>query len=186
MIRINLIPPSERASLKVVRPTILFVVLAALVVAALTSATVYLRWQIANEKSRLASYKDTVAAVGRYRREQASLEQKTRELVTLANPLEEELAARQPALDLELLLSRAASKAAGSNVWLRELILQRDGALSMTGYAVEFGDVSRFLTAVGQDPFTIQSSSTEWVERDGARLLGFSARIAAVKGGAEP
>lgn len=185
MIRINLIPPNERASLKVIRPAVVFMIVAALVVGAVTSATIYMRWQVANEKSRLASYKDTVAAVGRYQREQAELEKKTRELATLASPLQEELAAQQPALDLELLLSRAASRAASNNVWLRELVLHKDGTLAVTGYGVEFTDVSRFLAAVGQEPFTIQASSTEWVERDGARLLEFSARIAAAKGGAK-
>lgn len=184
--RINLIPPAERASLKVIQPITLLLIAGTLFVSTLAFSTVYLRWQVANERSRLASYQSTIAAVGRYRQELSRLEMETEQLSTLSKPLQVQLAANQLQLDLVALLSQSASSAAASNVWLRELVVQGDGITPLTGYAVDSGDVSGFLGTLGQGPFAVLSSSTRRVEQGGARLLEFSARVGVLKGGARP
>lgn len=184
--RINLIPPEERASLRTIQtPTILFIA-GTIIVAGLVFATVYLRWQVANERERLGSYQTTMSTLNRYRTEVSKLEKETHQLEELVKPLEEQLAANRTPTDLSLFLSRVTSSAQTGHVWLRELSVHKDGVASLDGYAVEFSEVSRFLSALGRDPLTVQMGSTRWTERGGVRLLSFSAKVRSAGGGDLP
>lgn len=184
MMRINLLPPEARASLRVIQTTTVLFVAGAILAAILAFGTVYLRLQVASERERLVSYQSTMSAMGRYRAEISKLEKETRQLRELVQPLEEQLVANRPAVDLPLLLGRLAMAVKDGHVWLREAAMQKDGVVPLTGYAVEFAEVSRFLAAVGRDPLAVQMGSTRWVEQGGIRLLEFSARIAPTSGGA--
>lgn len=186
MMRINLLPPEERASMRVIQISTVLFICGVFLIAALSFATVYLRWQVVNERERLESYQTTLGSVSRYRREMSHMERETRELEQLVQPLKELLAANQDRVDLSLLLRRTSTAAQVSNLWLRELTVQKDGHATLTGYCVELAETSRFLANVGLEPFRVQMSSTRWIEESDLRVLELVTRMTTTNVGGKP
>jgi hypothetical protein len=91
MMRINLLPENERASLHVVQLSTMLVIAGIVLVASLSFATVYLRWQVVSERERQASYQSTMTTMVRYRTETNKLQQETKRLKELLGPLEAQL-----------------------------------------------------------------------------------------------
>jgi Tfp pilus assembly protein PilN len=183
MMRINLLPDKERASLQAVQMGTLLFISTIVLVSVLSFATVYLRWQVNNAREQISGYQTTMAAVARYRSEMNKMQQDTKKLQDAIGPLQAQLQANRTLVDLATLLGRATSSAQSSNIWLRELSVQKDGTAPVSGYAVEFTEVSRFLRSLGIDPFNVVMGSTRWVERGGVKLLEFDARVGPAKGG---
>lgn len=186
MMRINLLPPSQRASLRTVQLGTVLLIIGIVYVAVLSFASVYLCVQVANERERLEGYQATVASIARYRSEITRLEREANVLTELAKPFAEQLAANQPAIDLTLLFRRTVSAAQAGHVWLRELSVQKDGSTPVIGYAVEFSEVTRFLDALGREPFHVVMGATRWGERGGVKVVEFNARVNPIPGGVQP
>lgn len=181
--QINLLPDNERASLQVVQlGTVLFII-GIVLIASLSFWTVYLRWQVISERDWQSGYQATVATLSKYKSETNHLQQDTRKLFELTQPLESQLDANRVEVNPAILFSRINTGIKASNVWLREIFVQKDGNTSIAGYAVDFDALARFLEILGQEPLHIATSSTRWVEQDGTQVLEFTAKVGPATGG---
>ncbi len=186
MIRINLLPPEERASIKAINTNAILLSCGIVLIALMLFTGVYLRLQIMWENDKLVGYQEAVANMSHYRTAIARMEKQMKALEKQTEPLTNQMQEIGTSAHIEQLFRRVSYSATRGNVWLQDLTLLKDGSLPITGYAVDFSDLDRFLTAFGKDPFRVQMGSQGWEARAGVRLVAFSAKVGLPYGGDQP
>ncbi len=177
MIRINLLPPEERASLKIIQAKTWLLVTGLCLCSLMIFASVYLRLQIKWEKDEIEGYQETMASMGQYRVATAQLEKNIKTLQDKLAPLETQMKEIVAPFDVVRLLATVAQGAERGNVWLQDLTLQKAGVVAINGFAVDFAELNHFTSAMGADAFRVQMGSESWDVRGGVRLVIFSAQV---------
>jgi competence protein ComGF len=183
LIRINLLPPEERASIKAVNTLTILLVIGIIIGAAMAFTGVYLHMQLRSAREQMAGYQETMASIAQFRSSIAQLEKDIKTWKNQLAPLERQLSQIESPIDLYSLLERVANSAQQGQVWLRDLTLQRSGAVPISGYAVSLTELDRFLTTAGRDPYRVQMGSQSWDVYGGVRLVYFLAQLGLPAGG---
>jgi len=181
MTRINLLPPEERASIRAVETKAILLAIGLLIGGLMAFTAVYLRMQVNYEQSEIVGYKETMASMGEFRVSIARLEKEIQTIQEQMKPLESAIQEITPLFNTAQLLSRVASSAQQGNVWLQDLTLQGGGGAPINGFAVDFTELNRFITAIGSDPYKVNMGSQSWDVRGGVRVVVFSAHMGTKK-----
>lgn len=176
MIRINLLPPEERASIKAINNNAILLSCGIILTALMLFIGVYLRLQIMWEQDKITGYQEAMANMGHYRTAITHMEKEMKTLQKQIEPLTTQMQ-EIGISSIDQLFQRVSYSATRGNVWLKDLTLLKDGSLPINGYAVDFTDLDRFLTAFGKDPFRVQMGTQGWEARAGIRLVAFSAQV---------
>jgi len=177
LIRINLLPPEERASIKAINVVTIVAVFGIIIGFAMTFTGIYLHMELRSTREQMEGYKETMASISQFRSAINQLEKDIKAWENLLAPLESQLRQMEPPINLYHLLQRVALSTQKGHVWLRDLTLSRTGAVPISGYATSLTELDRFLAAVGRDPYRVQMGSLSWEEQSGVRLAYFLAQM---------
>lgn len=178
MIRINLLPPEERSSIKAIQAKAILLVVGIILCSLMVFSGVYLRLAIKWEQDEITGYRETMASMDEFRVATARLEKDIKTLTTQLAPLSTAAAAVTPAFNIQQMLERVAQSAETGNIWLQDITLQKSGLVPINGFAVDFSELNRFISTMSMAPYHMQMGSQTWDVRGGVRVVVFSAQIA--------
>ena len=178
MIRINLLPPEERASIKAIQAKAILLVVGIILCSVMVFVGVYVRLAISWEQDEVTGYKETMASMGEFRVATARLEKDIKTITDQLAPLNTAVAAIKAPFSAQEMLERVALSAETGHIWLQDITLQKSGLVPINGFAVDFSELNRFIAAMSMDPYHIQMGTQAWDVRGGVRVVVFSAQIA--------